>query len=55
MLQDDDIIKLFFERSERAIEALAEKYGGVMQAVAVQTGSTGTAYFVEKYRFFGKS
>ena len=34
MLQDDDIIKLFFERSERAIEALAEKYGGVMQAVS---------------------
>ena len=34
MIQDDYIIELFFARSEKAIEALSNKYGRAMQAVS---------------------
>lgn len=36
MLSDEHIIKLFFDRSERAIEALATAYGRAMRAVSLR-------------------
>lgn len=36
MISDEHIIKLFFDRSERAIEALAEAHGRAMRAVSLR-------------------
>ena len=34
MMTDEDIIELFFARSDKALEVLAERYGGVMYRVS---------------------
>ena len=36
MISDEHIIKLFFDRSERAIEALADAHGRAMRAVSLR-------------------
>lgn len=36
MIQDEHIISLFFDRSERAIEALADAHGRAMRAVSLR-------------------
>ncbi len=33
-MTDGELVKLFFDRSERALEALEEKYGGLMRKLA---------------------
>lgn len=34
-MNDEDIVRLFFERSEQAISALSEKYGGIFMKIAL--------------------